>query len=61
MFGKSKLKKNTVDKSHENVDEINENIDESHENVDESHENVDEPKNVKPVKKTTNVQTKSKG
>lgn len=54
MFGKSKLKKNTVDKSHENVDEINENI-------DEINENVDEPKNVKPVKKTTNVQTKSKG
>lgn len=47
MFGKSKLKRNTVD--------------ESPEKIDESHENVDEPKNVKPVKKTTNVQTKSKG
>jgi len=47
MFGKSKLKKNTVDENHEKVDKIN--------------ENIDKPKNVKPVKKTTNVQTKSKG
>ncbi len=47
MLGKSKLKKNTLDESPEKVDEIN--------------ENVDKPKNVKPVKKTTNVQTKSKG
>lgn len=47
MFGKSKLKKNTVDESPEKIDEIN--------------ENVDKQKNVKPVKKTTNVQTKSKG
>ncbi len=54
MFGKSKLKRNTVDESPEKIDEINE-------NVDEINENVDEPKNVKPVKKTTNVQTKSKG
>lgn len=47
MFGKSKLKRNTVDESPEKIDEIN--------------ENVDKPKNVKPFKKTTNVQTKSKG
>lgn len=54
MSGKSKLKKNTVDENPEKVDEINENI-------DEINENIDEQKNVKPVKKTTNVQTKSKG
>lgn len=47
MFGKSKLKRNTVDESPEKIDEID--------------ENIDEPKNVKTVKKTTNVQTKSKG
>jgi hypothetical protein len=47
MLGKSKLKKNTVDENPEKIDEIN--------------ENVDKQKNVKPVKKTRNVQTKSKG
>jgi hypothetical protein len=57
MLGKSKLKKNTVDENPEKVDEI----DESPEKIDKIDENIDEPKNVKPVKKTTNVQTKSKG
>ena len=60
MLGKSKLKRNTVDESPENVDEINENIDEINENVDETTNLIDEPK-VKPVKKTTNVQSKNKG
>ena len=53
MLGKSKLKKNTVDESPEKVDKINENI-------DETTNLIDEPK-VKPVKKTTNVQSKNKG